>query len=291
MLACNIDGRLCTQDQAVIPVDDHGLLYGDGVFEGLRFYNGKVFRLPAHLKRLSDSARAINLVLPLTQDEITKAVTETIRASGTANGYVRLIVTRGSGPLGIDPYTCKKPRTIVIVDELSMVNREDRERGLKVIIAATRRLAPDQFDARIKSLNYLNQIMARIEAHVAGAQEAILLNGFGRVAEGTADNVFIVKDSALITPPLSEGALDGITRAAIIEVAGRAGIPFRETPVAPFDLYTADECFLSGTGAELIPVATIGGRPVNAAGPIFQQISLGFRQLIEEETSTCTSAA
>ena len=290
MLACSIDGHLCTPNQAVIPVDDHGLLYGDGVFEGLRFYNGKVFRLAAHLKRLSDSARAINLELSLTLEEIEQAVTETINASGTGNGYARLIVTRGSGPLGIDPYTCKNPRTIVIVDELTMVKREDRERGLKVIIAATRRLAPDQFDPRIKSLNYLNQIMARIEAHVAGAHEAILLNGFGRVAEGTADNVFIVRDGVLITPPVSEGALDGITRAAIIEVAGRAGIPFREMPVAPFDLYTADECFLSGTGAELIPVATIGGRPVNSAGPVFQQISLGFRALIEEETSGCTSA-
>lgn len=284
MLACTIDGRPCTMAEATIPVTDHGLLYGDGVFEGLRFYNGKVFRLAAHLNRLEDSARAIALSLPLSHEAMTQTIQAAIADSNVNHGYIRLLVTRGSGPLGIDPSTCSNPRTIVIVDELKMVDPADRARGLKVIIAATRRLSADQFDPRIKSLNYLNQIMARIEAQVAGAHEAILLNQAGRVAEGTADNVFIVKRGILMTPPTTEGALDGITRSAILEVAAREGIAMREAPLAVFDLYTADECFLSGTGAELIPVASIGGRAVNPAGPVFDRLSAGFSRLIEEET-------
>ncbi len=284
MLACSIDGQPCAAAAAMIPVDDHGFLYGDGVFEGLRFYDHCIFRLDAHLDRIEDSARALAIRLPMDRAALARNVQATIAAAGVANGYVRLIVTRGSGPMGIDPSTCTHPRTIVIVDELVMVAPEKRKAGVAVIIASTRRLAPDQLDARIKSLNYLNQIMARLEARAAGADEAIILNTEGRVAEGSADNVFIVRHGTILTPPTTDGALQGITRGAIMDVAARLGIPCREQSLMPFDLYTADECFLTGTGAELIPVASIVGRPIGT-GPLFSRIATGFAELIKVETA------
>ncbi|MCB1644558.1 MAG: branched-chain-amino-acid transaminase [Pseudomonadales bacterium] len=288
MLAVSIDGQLISDlTQATIPVNDHGLLYGDGVFEGLRFYNGKVFRWQAHFERLLDSARAIGLRLPATEAALKADVEQCISAAGLADGYVRLLVTRGSGPLGVNPAQCRQPRTVVIVDHLAMVSEASRQRGIKAIIAGSRRLEPDQLDPRIKSLNYLNQVLARMEANAAGAEEAILLNRAGRVAEGTADNVFIVKQGQLLTPPVTEGALNGITRNVIIEVARQLSVPCTEQPLTVYDLYTADECFLTGTGAELIPVAELSQRQVGdgTPGPVFQQLQRGFEALVKAETS------
>ena len=262
---------------------DHGLLYGDGVFEGIRFYHGTAFRLEAHLRRLRASARAIGLDVPWTASFITAAIGELIDAAATADGYLRLIITRGVGRLGIDPSRCVNPALIIIADTLELVSPKIRKRGASLIIAATRRLPPDGLDPRIKSLNYLNHILARIEANHAQADEAILLNQHGHVAEGSADNVFVVRNSELLTPPASDGALAGITREVILELARDNGIPAREVTLAPYDLYTADECFLSGTGAELIPVRDIDGRQTAACpGIIYKKLAAAFRALVAE---------
>lgn len=282
---CWLNGKLMPAKEASIPVLDHGLLYGDGVFEGIRFYHGRPFRLEAHLERFIDSAKAIALALPWSQDEMAAAVNGTIEAFPGDKGYLRVVATRGVGPLGINPSTCSNPNFFVIADQLRMIDSAKLERGVRVVIAATRRLSPDGLDPRIKSLNYLNHILARIEANAAGADEALLLNAHGRIAEGSADNVFIVRRGELLTPPAIEGALEGITRNLVLELARAAGIPARETPLAPYDLYTADECFLTGTGAELIPVAEIAGRHmVSAPGRIFLQLKESFATKINKET-------
>ncbi|NTV94709.1 MAG: branched-chain-amino-acid transaminase [Thiobacillus sp.] len=278
---CWLDGRLVPPAEARISVFDHGLLYGDGVFEGIRFYRRRPFKLQAHLERLFDSARAIALDLPFGPEAVAAAVAETVAAFPDDDGYLRVVATRGVGALGIDPKNCTRPSLFVIADELTMVPGPVRERGARLIIAATRRLPPDGLDPRIKSLNYLNHILARIEANQVGADEAILLNGAGRVAEGTADNVFIVRHGRLLTPPTVEGALAGITRETVLELAGQAGIPALETPLAPYDLYTADECFLTGTGAELIPVAEVDGRRMAACpGPVFRDLAARYTALV-----------
>lgn len=278
---CWFNGRLVPIAEARISVFDHGLLYGDGVFEGIRFYRRKPFRLEAHLDRLFDSAAAIDLRLPCTREQLTAAVAETVAAFAGDDGYLRVVVTRGEGALGIDPKNCAAPSVFVVADELSMVPRETREKGARVIVAATRRLPPDGLDPRIKSLNYLNHILARIEANHAGADEAILLNVAGRVAEGTADNVFVVRRGRLLTPPPAEGALAGITRETVLDLARAAGIEAVETTLAPYDLYTADECFLTGTGAELIPVAEVDGRRMAACpGPIYRELAQRFQALV-----------
>ena len=277
----NIDGKPAAAEAAQISVMDHGLLYGDGVFEGLRFYGGKIFLCEAHLRRLKQSAKAISLTLPMSDAAMTEAMNDTIQRSGQTEGYIRLIVTRGVGPLGIDASSCTHPKTIVIVDHLALVPDEIVQQGIKVVIAATRRLAPDQLDPRIKSLNYLNNILARNEANAAGANEAILLNDRGRVAEGSADNVFIVQDGKLVTPPVSEGALDGITRGVILELAEKCNIPAFEQPITTFDLINADECFLTGSGAELIPVAVVGNTELPTARPVFSELRAAFRQLVD----------
>ncbi len=277
MQTFSIDGQICTKSEASISVLDHGLLYGDGVFEGLRFYNQKVFEADSHLERLEASAQAIMLNIPMNKTELNDAIKAAVGESGMQDGYIRLVVTRGEGPLGINPTACSAPRVIIIVDELSMVSAAVREQGAKLIIASTRRLKPDQLDPRIKSLNYLNQVLARLEANAAGADEAILLNDQGRVAEGTADNLFIVKQGELMTPALYEGALNGITRAFVIQCAIELHIPVVEKPLSPFDLYTADECFLTGTGAELIPVREVSGRQIAVVrGATFNQIQAKF---------------
>jgi len=283
---CWLDGELMAADQARIPVLDHGLLYGDGVFEGIRFYHGRAFRLDEHLRRLRDSAQAIALTLPHSQDALAQAVRATIAAYGAPSGYVRLVVTRGSGPLGLDPGPCKQPHVIIIIiaAPLQLVDEQQRREGIRLIIAATRRLPPDGLDPRIKSLNYLNHILARLEANRAGAQEAILLNGAGRVTEGSADNIFCVRRDRLYTPPVTDGALDGITRHCILELAASLHIPASEDSLTAFDLYTADEVFLTGTGAELIPVREIDGRRLSACpGPIFTRLSAAFQALIAAE--------
>lgn len=283
---CWLNGKLVLAEQASVSIFDHGLLYGDGVFEGIRFYRGKAFRLDAHLERLALSARAIALAIPYSSEALTRAVEEVIAAAPSENGYMRMVVTRGVGPLGIDPSRCRAPQVFIIADALHMVSDRVRTEGAKVIIAATRRLGADGLDPRIKSLNYLNHILARMEATHAGADEAILLNSAGRIAEGSADNIFIVKKGELLTPPVIEGALDGITRQVVLELAEKLQIRFRETPLAPYDLFTADECFLTGTGAELIPVGYADGRAIPfCPGPIYQQLSAAFTALVNQEVA------
>jgi branched-chain amino acid aminotransferase len=284
---CWMNGKIISPSDAKISVFDHGLLYGDGVFEGIRFYHRRAFRLTDHLQRLYRSAAAIRLSIPYVQSELTDAITETISAFNHADGYIRLIVTRGEGPLGLDPFACQSPNVIIVADRMSLVDDQQREQGIKVITAATRRLSADGLDPRIKSLNYLNHILARIEAHNAGAQEAIMLNAQGHVAEGTADNVFIVRDGRLQTPLVSDGALEGITREIVLNLAASAGIFVKEVSLAPYDIYSADECFLTGTGAELIPVREIDKRPLKACpGPVYRKIQEYFRELILHETKT-----
>jgi branched-chain amino acid aminotransferase len=281
---CWRNGQIVPLEQATVSVFDHGLLYGDGVFEGIRFYNGRAFRLQAHLERLFLSARAIALSIPYSIEQLTHAVIETISAAPEINGYLRLVVTRGPGPLGIDPSRCHSPVVFVIADRLQLVSERVRSEGAKVIIAATRRLGADGLDPRIKSLNYLNHILARMESTHAGADEAILLNNAGRIAEGSADNIFIVQRGELLTPPVIEGALDGITRQVVLELAEKLSIKAREIPLAPYDLFTADECFLTGTGAELIPVGYADGRKIpECPGPIYSRLAAAFRELVNQE--------
>ncbi|MFT5090187.1 MAG: branched-chain amino acid aminotransferase [Candidatus Latescibacterota bacterium] len=286
--SCWLNGAIMPAGDARISVFDHGLLYGDGVFEGIRFYNGHPFRLAAHLRRLRDSARAIHLELPYSTRELEQAVTDLIAAYAAPDGYLRLVATRGDGKLGIDPASCPRPNVFVIADKLALVGEKVRQRGAQLIVAATRSLAPDGLDPRIKSLNYLNRILARMEATQAGADEAVLLNRQGRVAEGTAENIFIVRDGALYTPPPSDGALAGITRQAVIEVAHTLNRPCSESSLTSFDLFAADECFLTGTGAELIPVHSIAGRLLSAERPTFALIQEHFAQLVQTETRTAT---
>lgn len=280
-----VNGGLVSHGQATVSVMDHGLLYGDGVFEGIRFYNGKAFRLRAHLQRLYHSAAAIRLSIPYTLEELTVAVDETVQAFAEPHGYLRLIVTRGEGRLGLDPTSCSKGSTIIIADHLAMMNEAVRTKGARVVIASTRRIPADGLDPRIKSLNYLNHILARMEASNANADEAILLNGSGCVAEGTADNVFILRAGKLLTPPVSDGALQGITRDLVLELADSLGITADETSLGAYDLYTADECFLTGTGAELVPVREVDQRPMKACpGPVFMRIKQAFDQQVAKET-------
>lgn len=278
---CWIDGVIVAAAAATIPVLDHGLLYGDGVFEGLRFYRRRVFRASAHLRRLQDSARAIGLRIPMDDAVLMAAMESLVAAFGEDDGYLRLVVTRGVGPLGLDPARCTAPGVFIVADRLAVVGAAQRERGAQLIIAATRRLGADGLDPRIKSLNYLNHILARMEATHAGADEAILLNAQGRVAEASSENVFCVRDGVLKTPPVSEGALDGITRGVVIELARELGVECREIPLAPYDLHTAHECFLTGTGAELIPVRAIDGRVLPVCpGPVFERLLQAFRACV-----------
>ena len=262
-----IDGEYFDKSEAKISVYDHGLLYGDGVFEGIRIYKGKIFKLEAHLQRLWNSAKAILLDMPLTFNEMVEAVYETMSINDVKDGYIRLIVTRGQGDLGINPQTCLKPTIIIIVDRISLYPEEYYKKGIKIITAATRRISPDALDPRIKSLNYLNNVMAKLEAIHAGCLEAVMLNQNGYIAECTGDNVFYVKNGNLFTPDSSSGALEGITRQTVLEVAEKVGIDTKIKQVTPYDLYTADECFLTGTAAEIIPVVEIDGRSIGIGVP------------------------
>ncbi|MDH4229798.1 MAG: branched-chain-amino-acid transaminase [Nitrospirota bacterium] len=278
---CWINGRVVPAAEAAVPVMDHGLLYGDGVFEGIRFYNRRVFRLVAHLERLAHSATAIRLDLPMPLAEMNRAVEQTVAAFSGADGYLRLVVTRGAGPLGIDPRGCATPGLFIIADHLSMAGAEARQRGARVIVAATRKTPLDGLDPRIKSLNYLTHILARMEANHAGADEAVLLNREGRVAEGAAQNVFTVRGGTLFTPPTVDGALAGVTRDVVLELAAGAGIPAREASLTRYDLYTADECFLTGTGTGLLPVAEVDGRRLrNCPGPVFRELEKRFQECV-----------
>ena len=277
-----MNDRLVPEEQAVVSVFDHGLLYGDGVFEGLRSYSGKVFRIDAHLDRLYDSARAICLTIPLAKEAVAKAVNDTLAANGLADGYVRLVVTRGAGSLGLDPNKTKHPQVIVIADTISLYPREFYEQGLRIVTAATQRTHSAALSPRIKSLNSLNNLMATLEGLQAGCVEALMLNHKGEVAECTGDNVFIVRGGRLLTPPPDAGILEGITRNAVLDLARAAGIDCREATLVRHDLYTADECFLTGTAAEVIPVVEIDGRRIGSGvpGPVTKRLTDDFHTLV-----------
>lgn len=282
---CWLNSEIMPLAQARISVMDHAVLYGDGIFEGIRFYNGRAFRLQAHLDRLSDSAAAIGLQLLLDHEALTAAIIDLINAFKEEDGYLRLVVTRGEGPMGLDPSSCKRSNIFIIATSLQMASPEKRLKGIRTIITATRRLPMDGLDPRIKSLNYLNHIQAKMEANYAGVDEGILLNASGHVAEATAANVFIVKNDVLATPPVSDGALVGVTRGVIIELAQQLNLKWREQTLAPYDLYTADECFLTGTGAELIPVREIDARRLkHCPGEFYTCLQQKFYALIQQET-------
>src|SRR5882762_11380515 len=249
-----IDGKFYSEGDAKVSVFDHGLLYGDGIFEGIRFYNGRVFRLEEHLARLWDSAHSICLEIPMTMRNMTEAVLETIRQNHLRDGYIRLLVTRGIGNLGLNPTQCKSPSVIIIAATIALYHEEFYRKGLTIVTCATRRSSPAALNPAVKSLNYLNNVMARIEANLAGADEALMLNDAGNVAECTADNVFIVKDGQIFTPPVSAGALRGITRSVVFEIAAELGVKVREADITRHDVFVADECFLTGTAAEIVPV-------------------------------------
>jgi branched-chain amino acid aminotransferase len=276
-----LDGRLVEREDAKVSVFDHGFLYGDGVFEGIRVYGGNVFRLEEHLDRLYESARSIALKIPLNRAELTQATLATVVASGKRDVYVRLVVSRGPGDLGIDPGKCPRPSVVIIADDIALYPAEMYAKGIALVTAAHRRIPADSLEPRVKSLNYLNNILAKIEARNAGCLEAVMLNHAGRVAECTADNLFVVKGGGVRTPSLVEGALGGITRGAVLELAGEKGMVAEETQLTLHDVYTADECFLTGTGAEIMPVVTVDGRAVGDGrpGPVTLALLEAFRDL------------
>jgi branched-chain amino acid aminotransferase len=279
-----INGKLFDKADAKISVFDHGLLYGDGVFEGIRIYSGTIFRFREHIERLYESARHILLEVPLNREQMAQAVLDTVKANAKQDGYIRLVITRGAGSLGLDPNKCSDPQIIVIVDDISLYPAEFYEKGLHVITASIIRNHPNALNPRIKSLNYLNNILAKIEADRAGCQEAIMLNHIGEVAECTADNLFVVKHGLLRTPPLAAGILEGITRNAVIDLAHAAKITVQEMALTRHDIYSADECFLTGTAAEVAPIAECDGRPIGNGkpGPITRQLRERFHQLVRE---------
>jgi branched-chain amino acid aminotransferase len=279
-----IDGKFFAEADAKVSVFDHGLLYGDGVFEGIRFYNGRVFRLEEHLQRLWDSARSICLEIPMTIREMSDALLETIRQNDLRDGYIRLIVTRGVGNLGLNPTQCKHPSVIIITAQIALYPESVYKNGLTVVTCATRRTNPSALNPAVKSLNYLNNVMARIEANLAGADEALMLNDAGNVAECTADNIFVLKHGQIFTPPITAGALRGITRAVVFELAAELGIKIHESDITRHDVFIADECFLTGTAAELIPVIKADGRTIGNGkpGPITTRMIAGFRKLTRE---------
>lgn len=276
-----LNGQFVKKEDAVISVYDHGFLYGDGVFEGIRAYGGNVFRLEEHLTRLYDSAKSIMLTIPYTKEEMTDIVIETLRQNHLTDGYIRLVVSRGVGDLGLSPYTCERPTVIAIAEPLSIFPKEFYETGLEIITVATRRNRSDALSPMVKSLNYLNNILVKIEANLAGVPEALMLNDQGYVAEGSADNIFIVKNNKLLTPPGHVGALVGITRNAIMDLARAKGYEVSEAIFTRHDVYTADEVFLTGTAAEVIPVRKVDGRVIGEGKPgqVTTDLMESFREL------------
>ena len=276
-----INGKLFDKADAKVSVFDHGLLYGDGVFEGIRIYGGKVFLFREHIERLYESARHIALEIPLNREQMMQAVLDTVKANAKQDGYIRLVVTRGAGYLGLDPNKCSDPQVIVIVDDITLYPAEYYEKGLSVITASVIRNHPNALSPRIKSLNYLNNILAKIEAVRAGCQEAVMLNHNGEVAECSADNIFMVKRGVIRTPHLVAGLLEGVTRNAVIELARAAKITVQEMALTRHDIYSADECFLTGTAAEVAPIVQCDGRPIGNGkpGPITRQLRERFHQM------------
>jgi branched-chain amino acid aminotransferase len=279
-----IDGEFFDQADAKVSVFDHGLLYGDGVFEGIRFYNGRVFRMEEHMNRLWESARSICLEVPISRQEMDEALLETIRQNDLRDGYVRLIVTRGVGNLGLNPAHCKQPSIIIIASTIALYSEEVYKRGLTVVTVPTRRMGPATLNPAIKSLNYLNNVLARIEANLADADEALMLNDAGNIAECTADNVFVVKRGQIMTPPITAGALRGITRSVVFDIAAELGIKISEPELTRHDLYIADEAFLTGTAAEVIPMIKLDGRTIGNGKPgeITNRTIARFRELTRE---------
>lgn len=262
-----LNGKMVEKDKAVVSIFDHGLLYGDGVFEGIRSYEGLVFKLKEHIDRLYRSAEAIQLKIPMTKDLVAKAVIDTLKANGLKSAYIRLVVTRGPGDLGLDPRKCKLSTIFIITDKIKLYPAEYYQNGLEIITAKTRRNLTAALDPKIKSLNYLNNILAKIDAIKAGTEEAIMLTYNNYVAECTGDNIFMVKSGKLFTPPTDVGALEGITRAAVMELAEKGGIPFEGKMLKLEDFYAADEVFLTGTAAEIIPVTVIDKKKINGGKP------------------------
>ncbi|HEV8417964.1 MAG TPA: branched-chain-amino-acid transaminase [Candidatus Udaeobacter sp.] len=279
-----IDGKFYSEASAKVSVFDHGLLYGDGIFEGIRFYNGRVFRLEQHLERLWNSARSICLEIPMTRQEMTEALLETIRQNHLRDGYIRLVVTRGVGNLGLNPEQCKNPSVIIIVATIALYHEDFYRKGLSIVTVATRRSNPASLNPAVKSLNYLNNVMARIEANLASADEALMLNDAGNVAECTADNVFIIKHGRIFTPPITAGALQGITRSVVFDIAGEFDLKVVEADFTRHDIFVADECFLTGTAAEIVPVVKADGRTIGNGkpGPITIRIVARFREMTQK---------
>jgi branched-chain amino acid aminotransferase len=277
-----LDGQLVDKSDAKISVYDHGLLYGDGVFEGIRVYSGRIFRAAQHLRRLYDSAKAIRLVIPYSPEELQQAMMETIRVNQFQDCYIRLVVTRGIGYLGLNPNRCARPSVFIIADTIEMYPREMYEKGMAVITATVIRNHPNAVSPRIKSLNYLNNILAKIEAADAGVPEAVMLNHEGNVAECTGDNIFIVRAGTVMTPTTADGILEGVTREALLELCRTHSIPFIAKTLQRHDLYVAEECFLTGTAAEVVPVTKIDGRPIGSGevGPVTRKLMSAFYEYV-----------
>ena len=280
-----LDGKFVDEADAKVSVFDHGLLYGDGVFEGIRVYGGRIFRLEQHIARLFASAKAIMLSIPMTAAELTAACCESCVRNNVTDGYIRLVVTRGVGNLGLNPFLCKTPTVFIIADKIQLYPTEVYEKGIDLITAATVRNHPNAVNPAIKSLNYLNNILARIEAVKAGTVEALMLNGEGFVAECTGDNVFVVRGRQLATPPVSAGALIGVTRNVVMELAAGLGLTVGEPNLTRYDVMTADECFLTGTAAEIVPVVSLDGRSIGTGQPgaTTLQLMVEFRRLTRSE--------
>lgn len=280
-----LDGDIVNQEEAKISVFDHGLLYGDGIFEGIRFYNHRVFKLEEHIERLIKSAKAILLDLPWSHEEICQATVDTINANGLTAGYVRLVITRGTGGLGLNPYLCKTPSMFIIASAIQLYPEEHYENGLELITCATRRPTPASLSPQVKSLNYLNNVMAKVECIKAGVLEGLMLNEQGYVAECTGDNIFIVSNGTIFTPPISDGALDGITRSTIFELCEKLGYTIQEKTLTRYDVYTADESFLTGTAAEVIPCVGLDDRKIGngTPGEMSKKLVSAFRELANAE--------
>jgi len=276
-----INGKLFDNDEARISVYDHGLLYGDGVFEGIRSYAGRVFRLEEHLQRLWDSAKAIRLAIPMSQGDMAQAIYDTLQANGIEDGYIRVVVTRGRGTLGLDPNHCSDPQVIIITDHIALYPDELYQKGLEIITASTVRSHPAALSPRIKSLNYLNNILAKIEGLQAGCIEALMLNHKGEVAECTGDNIFVVRAGRILTPPNDAGILEGVTRRVVIDLAVELGHEVREVALTKHDVYIAEECFLTGTAAEIVPVVKVDSRVIGAGvpGPMTRDLMKRFKAL------------
>jgi len=282
-----VNGKLLDKEQAAISVYDHGFLYGDGVFEGIRSYAGKVFRLRRHLDRLWCSAKAIWLEIPMTKEALARAIEDTLAVNGIQDGYIRVVVSRGAGTLGLDPDRCSNPQVIVITDRIALYPDEVYREGLEIITVSTVRNHPAALSPRVKSLNYLNNILAKIEGKQAGCVEALMLNHKGEVAECTGDNVFLVRDGTLLTPPIDAGILEGVTREAAMELAREAGVEVREIALTKHDVYIADECFLTGTAAEVVPVVKVDSRTIGdgTPGPITRDLIERFHKLTRNESA------